>query len=116
MILWWLATIAFGGVGTLLRVAASAVIGPRVPGGEQTAIGLINVVGAGVAGVVAARIAGPAALMLGAGLLGGMTTFSTWMVAVDHVFSRGERVNAAARLLVPLLLGFAACVGAYRLA
>jgi CrcB protein len=69
---------------------------------------LINIVGAGLLGVVAALGNDVALLVLGGGLLGGLTTFSTWMVEVDTLHRRGLVTWAAAALVVPAVLGAAA--------
>lgn len=102
---WWIAAIALGGLGAVMRVGATRLLEVRVPGGAPTATAVINVVGAGAMGVVAALGSTTALLVLGGGLLGGLTTFSTWMVEVDQT----RRVRDAGLLLVvPVVVGAAA--------
>lgn len=102
MSIWWVLAIALGGVGALVRVAATRLLEERVPGGAPTATAAINVVGAAAMGVVAATGSTTALLVLGGGLLGGLTTFSTWMVEVD---GRARLRDGAVLLAVPLALG-----------
>lgn len=78
-----LAVIA-GGLGALLRAETTARLGVR----RGTAV--VNLAGAfllglvvGMAGGVAATDAG-AVVVLGVGGLGGLTTFSTWMLEVTE--------------------------------
>lgn len=106
-----LAIVAAGG-GAAARVAVTQLLERHLPGGAPTATGAINVIGAAALGVVVGLAAGDVLLVLGAGLLGGFTTFSTWMVEVDAAH-RGGRLRAAVLTLVlPLALGVLACAAA----
>lgn len=99
---WWIAAVALGGLGAVLRVGATRALEFRLPGGAPAATALINVVGAGAMGVVAALGSTTALLVLGGGLLGGLTTFSTWMVEVEQT----RRVRDGVLLLVvPIVVG-----------
>ena len=102
---WWIAAIVLGGVGAVVRVTATRLLKLRVPGGAPTATAAINIAGACAMGVVAAAGSTTALLVLGGGLLGGLTTFSTWMVEIDR--TRGVRA-AALLLVLPVVLGAAA--------
>ena len=65
---------------------------------------------AGLGAVVTLAGAGETtALVVGAGLLGGFTTFSTWMVEVDAAHRDGRLRTALLVLVVPLAIGLAAC-------
>ena len=102
---WYLVAVLFGGLGTVVRVWATHVGETRVPGGAPMVTGLVNVVGAAAIGIVVALSGDIGVLVLGSGLLGGFTTFSTWMVEVD-AFNRTNRVREAALTLVlPAILG-----------
>lgn len=102
---WYLVAVLFGGLGTVGRVWATQVGETRVPGGAPMVTGLVNVVGAAAIGIVVALSGDIGVLVLGSGLLGGFTTFSTWMVEVD-AFNRCNRVREAALTLVlPAILG-----------
>lgn len=113
---WWGLAIALGGIGALVRVAFTAAAAPRLPGAADTATGIVNVVGAGAAGAVAVALDGPLGLVLAAGLLSGMTTFSTWMVGAERAWSAGRRRFGVLLVVLPLLLGLAVCGGVVALA
>lgn len=84
----WLGVALAGGLGAIVRVSVARTL-------------VVNVSGAFALGVlVGAGVDGEARFVLAVGLLGGYTTFSTWMFQ-----SRGGRGIA-----VPLALGFAAVV------
>lgn len=106
MSLWWyLAAVLFGGLGSVVRVWATQTGETRLPGGAPMATALINIVGAAAIGIVVAATGDIGVLVLGTGLLGGFTTFSTWMVEIDS-FNRANRVREAAlTLVVPAILG-----------
>ena len=105
---WYAVAILLGGVGASARVWLTHAGEMRLPGGAPMATGIINVVGAGLLGGVAALVADPALFVVGYGLLGGLTTFSTWMVEVDEQQRHGRLGTAALTLGVPTLLGAAA--------
>lgn len=96
-----------GGIGAGLRFAARDLILPshRFPIG----ITVVNVAGSFVLGIVVG--ADPAAIgafdveLVTLGLLGGFTTFSTWMVDIDTAETTPWK---GAVLVVPLVLGLAA--------
>jgi len=102
---WLLLAIPLGGVGAVVRVLATQLGETRLPGGAPAATGVVNVVGAALLGLVAALGGDPAMLVLGGGLLGGMTTFSTWMVEADEAGRTGPARTALVVVVLPLVLG-----------
>jgi CrcB protein len=93
----WAGVAVLGGLGAVLRVLALAR-----PGGLLA----VNVAGALAAGVLAGSASGPDILVLaGGGLLGSLTTFSTWMSEATRDPGPGR---VAVRLVVPLALGLVA--------
>ncbi|MDE0234392.1 MAG: CrcB family protein [bacterium] len=81
MVILWVALA--GGVGAVIRWLVSAWFAERAPRGTGTT--LVNLVGAlGLGAVVALSHNGQlhpdVAVVIGTGLLGALTTFSTWMV------------------------------------
>jgi CrcB protein len=113
---WLLLAIPLGGLGAVVRVAGAQLGERRLPGGAPTATGIVNVVGAGLLGLVAGLGGDAALLVLGGGLLGGMTTFSTWMVEADDAARTGRLRAALLVVVLPLALGVAAFVAADALA
>lgn len=96
-----------GGGGAVLRylvdVGVARFAGRRFPWG----ILLVNVSGSFALGLVTAALP-EAAVLLGAGLLGGYTTFSTAMLDAVALWRDGERPAAAFDAVGMLLLGLLA--------
>jgi CrcB protein len=99
-----------GGAGAVARFlvdgAVSARLGKRFPYG----ILAVNLSGALTLGVlVGAALHGDAYRLLGTGLLGAYTTFSTWMFDAQRLATAdARRGTAALYVVVSLLLGLAA--------
>ena len=106
--IWYVVAVPLAGVGAVLRVWLTQVAERRLPGGAPTATGAINVMGAAAIGLLAGA-GDTTALVLGAGLFGGFTTFSTWMVEVDAAHRAGRVRTAVLTLVLPLALGVVAC-------
>ncbi|MGA0122929.1 MAG: fluoride efflux transporter FluC [Gaiellales bacterium] len=102
---WVLIAIPLGGLGAVLRVLLTRAGEERLPGGAPAATALVNVIGAGLLGLVAGWGGDVALLVLGGGLLGGMTTFSTWMVEADATATRGHARGAILLGAGPLVVG-----------
>lgn len=96
-----------GGVGAVLRylvdLGVGRVVGRRFPWG----ILLVNVSGSFALGLVTTALP-DAAFLLGAGLLGGYTTFSTAMLDAVALWRDGERPASAVDAIGMLVLGLLA--------
>lgn len=93
----WIGVGVAGGCGAVLRVVLT-----QASGGPVWGTAIVNVVGAGLLGLLSGLGAGGELLFVaGVGGLGALTTFSTWM-AEAH-----ERRSALV-LAAPLVLGLAA--------
>ncbi|MBL9122336.1 MAG: fluoride efflux transporter CrcB [Planctomycetaceae bacterium] len=116
--------IAIGGAaGSLLRYFLGGIVqrswdgwqGWFFPAGTL----LINVTGCLVIGMLAALFSGPVALReeyrvgLMVGLLGGFTTFSSFGLETFHLLSDGQRLAAAANVVLSCGLGIAAVMVGY---
>lgn len=103
----FLAAALAGGVGAVLRylldLGVARLVGRRFPWG----ILIVNLTGSFALGLVATALP-DAAFVLGAGLLGGYTTFSTAMLDAVALWRDGERGAAAFDALGMLLLGLLA--------
>lgn len=91
------ATVALGAVGALLRAEVTAWT-VRRNASARAGTWLVNLAGALGLGVVvgladSGRLAPDVARIVGAGLLGGATTFSTWMVLVLRPDARATRAR-----------------------
>ncbi|MBN9212375.1 MAG: hypothetical protein BGO45_15635 [Microbacterium sp. 71-36] len=95
-----------GGAGAVLRYALDAVVTRHVGAGLPWGTLVVNVSGAFVLGAVtgvAPALPVSAASVLGAGLLGGYTTFSTASVQTAELITRGRRAAAVASALGMLI-------------
>ncbi|HZU59889.1 MAG TPA: fluoride efflux transporter CrcB [Solirubrobacteraceae bacterium] len=95
-----------GGVGALARFgldgAVSSVLGRDFPFGTL----LVNVLGAFVLGLLAGlSVQGDRYRLLGTGLIGSFTTFSTWMLESHRLEEDGQPGFGAVNLLISLLAG-----------
>ncbi len=110
-----LALVAAGGaVGTLARYALSAAV--PVLWGMPAAVFAINVVGAFLLGLLLAVLARGAddgirrrlRLLLGTGVLGGFTTYSTFAVGADGLFVSARPWQGVLYALATVVVGAAA--------
>jgi CrcB protein len=106
----WLGVALAGGAGAVLRFLVDEAVRARRPGGAFPAgILVVNVSGALALGLVAGLALGhDAALVIGTGLVGAYTTFSTWMLDTVAAASRRLVGVAVANVVVSLALGIAA--------
>ena len=96
---------ALGGLGAVARVLVTAAVQRRTRGAFPLGTLAVTLLGAFLLGLLAGLAPGDdVALLLGTGLLGAFTTFSTWMLETHEATRR----VAAANLALPLLLGLAA--------
>ncbi|NYE19044.1 CrcB family protein [Microbacterium immunditiarum] len=108
-------------VGTLLRASIELAF-PHPPGEWPWATFVINVVGSFALGALieALALSGPDTgrrrmlrLGVGTGMIGGFTTYSTFVVEIDQLASAGQVALAVAYALVSVVLGVvAAAIGA----
>ena len=110
MISWiWVGVGVLGGLGSVARMvvdrAVSRISRNSLPVGTLA----VNLTGGTLLGVLAGGSFGPnTVLLLGAGFLGGYTTFSTWMFEPERLAREGAPRLAALNLALPATLGFAA--------
>ena len=95
--------------GGLLRYAAALHFGARA-----STTFVVNITGSFLIGVLAASVADPRwRLLLGAGFLGGYTTFSTWQLEALLSTHAEDGRGAAVNLFGSVAAGFAAVVLGY---
>lgn len=110
----WAAMVLAGGLGAVLRLLVDGFVtsrlGARFPHGTT----VVNVSGAFVLGiVVAAALPTGIALIVGTGLLGAYTTFSTWMLQTYELAGNRELRYAALNLALPAVAGLVAAAVGY---
>jgi fluoride exporter len=107
----WILVAAMGAVGSLLRFRLDALVQRRANGAFPLGTLAVNLVGSFCLGLLTGLgVAGDTLLVLGTGLLGSFTTFSTWMLEAERLAEEGESRLAFANVAVPLAGGLAAAL------
>jgi CrcB protein len=89
-VLVWSGASAAGAVGALARFRVGEVVTARRPGPFPLGTFVVNLSGGFVLGLLTGlSVTGDALLVAGTGLLGGYTTFSTWMVEAQRLGEDG---------------------------
>lgn len=114
-----LGVLASGGAAAVIRYLVSRAL-PVRPGHIPGGVLLVNVVGALIGGAALglaerASIPDDLRLIILTGVCGGLTTFSTWSVETFELVDNGRWRAGLVNVGVTLLLGLAACAGAYAL-
>jgi fluoride exporter len=105
----WIGVGVFGAIGSWLRFSVGGAIMARRPGDFPLGTFAVNLSGGFVLGVLTgAGVTGHALLVFGTGLLGGYTTFSTWMVETQRLGEDSEWLLMYAYLLGSMVAGLAA--------
>jgi fluoride exporter len=98
-----------GGIGAVARFALDGLVGGRVASEFPLGTLVVNLLGAFVLGVlVGAAVGGDAYRLEGTGLIGGFTTFSTWVFESHRLGEDGELRLGVLNLAVSLGLGLGA--------
>lgn len=98
----------FGAFGASARFLLDGAVSARAGSGFPWGTLAVNLTGAFVLGFVTGRLSGDAQLLVGTGLLGGYTTFSTWMFESHRLGEDGELRRGLLNLLGSLVLGILA--------
>jgi fluoride exporter len=105
----WIAVGAVGGIGALLRFALDGWVSERLAGDFPWGTLAVNLSGATLLGLLAGlAVRGDALLVAGTGLVGGYTTFSTWMLESHQLGADDSPLLLAMNLAGSLALGIAA--------
>jgi len=118
----WLAVFTGGAVGSLARHGVNALFASLVVRPYPYATATVNLVGSGVIGVLAGLLASgrlqmsvPLRTFVFVGILGGFTTFSSFMLDTLTLGYGGEPGLAFANVAAQTLLGLAAVWAGYYL-
>jgi fluoride exporter len=105
----WLGVGALGALGALGRFTVDGVVSARRPSDFPFGTLAVNLSGGLALGLlVGLEVVGDARFVLGTGLLGGYTTFSTWMVEAQRLGEDGEWGLMWSNLAGPMVGGLAA--------
>jgi CrcB protein len=98
-----------GGLGATARHLLDELVSEHAPGVFPAGILIVNILGALVIGVVTgAAVDGDAGRLIATGLLGGFTTFSTWMLDSRELREHGHTPAFGLNLGASLILGLLA--------
>lgn len=106
-----------GALGAVARYLTDWVVAARLGRGFPWGTLLVNVVGSFMLGLIVGAAVDPsAALLLGTGFCGALTTYSTFAADAAALLTTGARLRAAAYAVASVSLGLLACVGGFSLA
>jgi CrcB protein len=118
----WVAALAGGALGSLTRHGVNVLFGRLLDRPVPYATAAVNLVGAGIIGVLAGLLASgrlemsvPLRTFLFVGILGGFTTFSSYMLDTLTLSYTGEPGLAFTNIVAQTLLGLAAVWAGYNL-
>lgn len=105
----WVGLAACGGLGAVLRFVIDAAVTRRVSSGLPVGTLLVNLTGAGLLGVLDGLLLPEhLALLLGTGIVGAYTTFSTWMFESQRLVEEHLLARALQNVVVSVVCGIAA--------
>jgi CrcB protein len=105
----WVAVGLAGGCGAVGRALLTHAVNVRAGRAFPYGTLAVNLSGAVVLGVIAGSgLSGDALRIVGIGLIGAYTTFSTWMFETHHADVTGHRGRAVANIVLSLAAGLLA--------
>jgi CrcB protein len=107
----WVGVIVAGGLGAVLRFLVDGAVARRA--GKSFPFGTlaVNISGAVLLGFIGALALNRyAALVAGTAFVGSYTTFSTWMLETQRLGEERQVRNAAANIVVSIVLGISAAL------
>lgn len=112
----WIGLALLGGVGAVARFGLDSLIGRRAATVFPVGTFVINLSGSFVLGLLTSAAIGSTTLFLvGTGLLGSYTTFSTWIFESEQLAADREYVLVTANLVLSALAGVALAVAGWEL-
>ena len=108
-VLAWIGVGAFGAIGALARFRVAGGVTAWRPSAFPYGTFVVNISGGFILGLLTGLgVSGDAMLVFGTGLLGGYTTFSTWMVEAERLGEDASWVAMSTYLLGSMLAGLVA--------
>jgi fluoride exporter len=104
----WIGVGVFGAIGSWARFHVGGLVAASRPSDFPLGTFVVNLSGGFLLGLLTGlAVTGDALLVFGTGLLGGYTTFSTWMVETERLGEDGEWTLTWGYLLGSMLAGLA---------
>jgi len=104
----WAAVLVAGGIGAVLRFLLDESVSRRASGAFPLGTLLVNLSGAFLLGLVLGLgVPREVTLVLGTGVLGSYTTFSTWMFETQRLVEEWQSRRALVNLGVSVVAGVA---------
>ena len=95
-----------GGLGAVMRLLLDGAVSARTDGGFPAGTLTVNLSGAFVLGLLTgAAVHGDTSRLIGTGLIGAFTTFSTWMYETQRLGETGAGRAAALNIALSLVAG-----------
>lgn len=105
----WIGLALLGGVGAMLRYLVDGWVEDRYRGEFPLGTFAVNMSGTFALGVLTgAHVADAALFIVGTGLIGAFTTFSTWMFETQRLLEDGEITAAGWNVAASIAAGLAA--------
>lgn len=105
----WAGLMVCGGVGAVLRFLVDGLVSRRSSRSLPYGTLVVNLSGAVVLGLLdGLLLPTDAALLVGTGIIGSYTTFSTWMFETQRLVEERQLMRAWANVLVSVIAGIAA--------
>lgn len=105
----WIGLALLGGVGAVLRYVVDGWVEDRYGGEFPLGTFIVNMCGTFALGVLTgAHVADAALFIVGTGLIGAFTTFSTWMFETQRLLEDGEVAVAGWNVAASIAAGLAA--------
>jgi CrcB protein len=105
----WIGLALLGGVGAVLRYLVDGWIGRGYRGEFPLGTFAVNICGTFALGVLTgAHVASAVLFIVGTGLIGAFTTFSTWMFETQRLLEDGEVAAAGLNVAGSIAAGLAA--------
>ena len=104
----WAGVVVASGAGAVLRFLLDGAVSRRVPGSMPYGTLLVNLTGAFALGLLAGlAVPRDFELLLGVGVIGAYTTFSTWMFETQRLIEERQFVLALTNICVSVVAGLA---------
>jgi fluoride exporter len=108
-VLLWIGVLLCGGFGAVARILVDGTVSRRATSGLPYGTLIVNLSGAALLGLLDGLVLPTgAALLVGTGVIGAYTTFSTWMLETQRLVEEHRYAHAMANIVVSVVVGIGA--------